>query len=833
MQKKNGILVGPGRGSAAGSLVSYSLGITDLDPIKYGLLFERFLNPERISMPDIDIDFQDDGREKVIDYCKKKYGVGKIAQIITYGKLKAKAVFKDVARVFQVDFETSNKLSAMIGNSKDLAEAYKNNPEFRDNIQGNSKYKEIYENSLRLEGLNRQTGIHAAGVIIADKDIEQYVPLSNDKDGNICTQYEGDVLENSCGLIKIDFLGLKTLTILSQSIEIIKREKGVEIDINNLPLDDAKVFQMLSEGKSVGIFQFESDGMRKYLKELKPTQLDDLTAINAMYRPGPMDWIPAYISQKNKTPLELDEEKKKDYTRMLDLCKNNEKLNHILQVTHYIPIYQEQIMEIGKAIGGFTLGEADVLRRAIGKKKKDDLEKMKSKFVQKAKKLNGWNDEASFLFEKFIEPFAGYGFNKSHAVCYAMIAYQTAYLKANYPECFMSALLDSKKENVDRLKVYLEEAKYMDVSIIPPDINKSNLNFEVTKYGILYPLNAIKGVAGSAGGMIVNNRKTSPYKDFFDFFERNQDGKVNKQVIEQLVKSGCFDSFNLDAEQLLSCIPQVSQQLAEENLIKAGGQVSLFEKADENKKSKKNREEKYREIINKAEQIKSNPANLKKYEKQGLGFNIKHDPVQTHLKDLKLFCSHKALKQESWVDKDEIRMAGAISSLSKIFTKERKTAQGRTIEPREMATLQLDTGQGTVACVLFPKAFEKCQTETPDLLSVDHLIEIYGNIQKNNMGISILVDKVKNFSQESISNNLYHKVHIQFIESKINEMNLQNIEALLNDFYGQQCKIYLHFINSNREEVVIDKGESFKINLNNGFKNRLDKIDFIHKYWLE
>ena len=506
---------------------------------------------------------------------------------------------------------------------------------------------------------------------------------------------------------------------------------------------------------------------------------------------------------------------------MLDLCKRNEKLNHILQVTYYIPIYQEQIMEMGKAIGGFTLGEADVLRRAIGKKKKDVLEQMKSEFVQKAKKLNGWDDEASFLFEKFIEPFAGYGFNKSHAACYAMIAYQTAYLKANYPECFMSAFLSSKKDN-DKLKSYLEEAKYMDVSIIPPDINKSSLNFEVTKSGILYPLNAIKGVAGSAGSIIVNNRKTSPYKDFFDFFERNQDGKVNKQVIEQLVRSGCFDSFNLDAEQLLFCIPKVNKQLAEENLIKTGGQVSLFEKAD--KKSEKNREEKYRDIINKAEQIKTDPANLKKHEKQGLGFNIKHDPVRDHLKKLKLFCSHNALKQENWTDKDKIRMAGSISSLSEIFTKKNK---------EKMATLQLDTGQGIIACVLFPEIFKTCQTETPELLAVDNLIAVYGNIQKNNRGTSISINEVENFTQKSISNSFYSNVHIQFIENKINEMNLQNIDNLLNDFYGKQCKVYLHFINSSNEEVVIDKGESFKIDLDNYFKNHLDKIDFIDKYWLE
>ena len=818
--KKNSILVGPGRGSAAGSLVSYSLQITDLDPIKHGLLFERFLNPDRVNMPDIDIDFQDNRREEVIDYCRKKYGREKVCQIITYGKLKAKAVFKDVSRVFGVDFETANKLNALIGNAKNLKDAFENNLEFKEQIQSSPTFKEIYDQSLKLEGLTRQTGIHAAGVIIADKKIDEYCPLAADEDNNIVTQYEGKILEDDCGLIKIDVLGLRTLTILDNAIKLIKKYRGVVVKLEEIPLDDSLTYNLLSHGRATGVFQFESPGMRKYLKELKPTALDDLTAMTAMYRPGPISWIPVYIAKKHDKKIVFNKpEDEYNFIELEKLCNRNEILKSILTPTNLIPIYQEQIMEIGQKFAGFTLGKADLLRRAMGKKKFDILSKLKEEFLTGADKLFAFRKEADFLYEKIIMPFANYGFNKSHAVSYALVAYQTAYLKANYPECFMAALFNAEMENTDKIKEYLEEARLLGVKITAPGINISDLAFTVEKNSIVYALGAIKGVATSAGGEIITERKKNgPYTSVVNFLRRNSMGKVNKQNIKQLIKAGCFDEFNLDLEQLLYVYPDLSERIEEEIQMKIGGQISFFEQ------KKGNQDKNFEDILKAASEVKSNHGMLKNHEKDGLGFNIKHDPVLKHYVELGHLCTFDISKKESWPDGAEASAAGGINSKRNIISK----------KGDEMCFLSLNNGRGNLDVVVFPKLYEKLKKENQkigeELLEEGKLYIIKGKVQNNNRGFSLIADKIEPYKKEAFPFHKYKRLHVEFSPASLSNVDLEKLKELIHKNYGGECKVYLHF-NADEKQKITVKAKELYVKPSPELQDDLNKTAFIKKSW--
>ena len=660
-------------------------------------------------MPDIDIDFQDNRREEIINYCRKKYGKDKVSQIIAYGKLKAKAVFKDVARFYGVDFETANKISGLIGNARRLQDAYDNNLDFKEAIQANSVFREVYTHSLKLEGLTRQTSIHASGVIIADKATYEYCPLATDEDKSIFTQFEGTMLEDHCGLIKMDFLGLSTLTILDNAIKFIKKYHNKTIDLDSIPLTDLRTYDLLSLGKAIGVFQFESAGMRKYLKELKPTNIDDLTAMNAMYRPGPLSWIPVYIAKKHhRLPEFVSERDKVNFKELEDLCNRNEILNSILSPTNLIPIYQEQIMEIGQKFAGFTLGKADMMRRAMGKKKFAILAKLKEEFLDGADRLFNLRQEADFLYEKIIMPFANYGFNKSHSAGYAFLAYQTAYLKANYPICFMAALLNAVLENTDRIKEYIEEAVSLGIKVIAPDVNKSGLLFTIQENAILYPLTAIKGVASSAGGEIVKEREDNgSYFSFIDFLRRNSLGKINKQNIEQLIKSGSFDAFDLDVEQLLYLYPKVAERIEEEMNFKLGGQILFFEETS-------NAETNYEDILEETAKMSSNTNDLKEYEKSALGFNIKHDLILKNAAELKEICTLDVAKKENWADGIQATLAGEVSSNRTI----------RTQKGDEMCFLTMSNNQGEIDVVVFPKQYDKIKQKDALLLEEGSFIVV-------------------------------------------------------------------------------------------------------------
>ncbi|MDC0938097.1 DNA polymerase III subunit alpha, partial [Pelagibacteraceae bacterium] len=571
--KKNSIPVGPGRGSGAGSLVAYCLDITDLDPIEFDLIFERFLNPDRISMPDFDIDFCEEKRDQVFEYLKTKYKDG-VAHIITFGKLKARMVLRDVGRVLGLPYGHVDKICKMVpfdpSRPLTLQESIDREPRFKEEVRNNKKVKKLLDLSLQLEGLNRNMATHAAGVVIAGNKLAEQFPLYVDHSSNLIlpsTQYDMYSSENA-GLVKFDLLGLKTLTVIDKTIKRLKLKKII-LDISKINQNDEKVFSLLSKGETTGLFQLESAGMRDAIKQMKPNKFDDIIALVALYRPGPMSNIPIYNDCKNGI-------KKPDYI--------HPTLKEILKPTHGIIIYQEQVMQIAQTLAGFTAGEADILRRAMGKKKKAELDKQKERFINGAIKNGIAKDVANFVFTK-IEPFAQYGFNKSHAAAYALIAYQTAYLKTYHKEDFIAATMSTELTNTSKLREFVEELKRLNIEIIRPSINKSFAEFKALDGKLFYGLGAIKSVGFEAISNIVKEReKNGKYKTFVDFINRVDAKDVNKLQLEGLVKAGVFDEFSKDRSKILNSIPKIIQQIKNINEDKDNHQSSLFEGQDSSHK---------------------------------------------------------------------------------------------------------------------------------------------------------------------------------------------------------------------------------------------------------
>ena len=533
------VSVGPGRGSAAGSAVAYCLGITQIDPIKYDLLFERFLNPDRISLPDIDVDFDDDGRGRVLNWVTEKYGQEKVAHIITYGTMATKLAIKDVARVQKLPLSESDRLCKLVPDKipdkkLNLTNAIAYVPELQEaEMSSDPVLRDTIKYAKMLEGNVRNTGVHACGTIICRDDITDWVPVStaDDKETGekmLVTQYEGSVIEDT-GLIKMDFLGLKTLSIIKEAIENIRQSKGIELDIDEIPIDDPATYKLYSEGRTIGTFQFESAGMQKYLRELQPTTFEDLIAMNALYRPGPMDYIPDFIDRKHgRKPIEYDIPIMEKY----------------LKDTYGITVYQEQVMLLSRLLADFTRGESDALRKAMGKKLRDKLDHMKPKFIEGGKK-NGHDPQVLEKIWADWEKFASYAFNKSHATCYSWVAYQTAYLKANYPSEYMAATMSRNISNITEITKLMDECKATGIKVLGPDVNESNLKFSVNDQGnIRFGLGAIKGVGESAVQSILNERKKNgPFKGIFDFVQRVNLSACNRKNIENLALAGSFDSF--------------------------------------------------------------------------------------------------------------------------------------------------------------------------------------------------------------------------------------------------------------------------------------------------
>ena len=606
--KKNYIPVGPGRGSGAGSLVAYSLDITDLDPIEFDLIFERFLNPDRISMPDFDIDFCEEKRDQVFEYLKTKYANG-VAHIITFGKLKARMVLRDVGRVLGLSYGHVDRICKMVpfdpSRPLTLQESIDREPRFKEEVKNNIKVKKLLELSLKLEGLNRNMATHAAGVVIAGDKLAEQFPLYIDHSSNLTlpsTQYDMYSSENA-GLVKFDLLGLKTLTVIDNTIKRLKLRK-IDLDLSKIDQNDEKVFSLLSTGETTGLFQLESAGMREAIQQMKPNKFDDIIALVALYRPGPMSNIPIYNDCKNGV-------KEPDYI--------HPTLKEILTPTYGIIIYQEQVMQIAQTLAGFTAGEADILRRAMGKKKKAELDKQKERFLNGAIKNGIAKDVANFVFTK-IEPFAQYGFNKSHAAAYALIAYQTAFLKTYYKEDFIAATMSTELTNTSKLREFVEELKYLKIEIIKPSINKCFSDFRAINGQLYYGLGAIKNVGFEAISNIIKEREINgEFKSFIDFINRVNSKDVNKLQLEGLTKAGVFDEFEADRGKIFNSIPKIIQNIKNINDDKDNNQSSLFGNDENNQ-----------EQFDFLPSQKWNQKNLLSEEFKSIGFYLSNHPLNEY-----------------------------------------------------------------------------------------------------------------------------------------------------------------------------------------------------------
>jgi DNA polymerase-3 subunit alpha len=566
--KDHDIPVGPGRGSGAGSVVAWALTITDLDPLRFGLLFERFLNPERVSMPDFDIDFCQDRRDEVIRYVQKKYGHDHVAQIITFGKLQARAVLRDVGRVLEMPYGYIDKICKLVPNNPanpvTLGEAVEGEPQIRQMMKEDPQVQHLVDLAMKLEGLYRHASTHAAGVVIGDRPLQELIPLYRDPRSDLPVTGFNMKFVESAGLVKFDFLGLKTLTVLSTAVELCK-EKGVEIDLSTIPLDDKATFEMIGRGETTGVFQLESQGMRDVLRQMKADTFEDIIAVVALYRPGPMDNIPSYIARKkgDETP---------DYLHPI--------LEPILTETFGIMIYQEQVMQAAQELSGYTLGGADLLRRAMGKKIKEEMDQQRQLFVDGAVERGVDGRNASDIFDQ-VAKFAGYGFNKSHAAAYALVAYQTAYLKANHPVEFLAASMTLDQHNTDKLNIFKQELDRMGVDLLPPDVNKSMVKFSVERDGetsaIRYALAAIKNVGeGAMASMVQAREEGGPFKDLADFANRLDPKIINKRQMENLIRAGGLDCLNPNRRQLFTCLERILKEALTAHQDRTSDQMGLF-----------------------------------------------------------------------------------------------------------------------------------------------------------------------------------------------------------------------------------------------------------------
>ena len=688
--KQNDIMVGPGRGSAAGSIVSYCLDITDIDPIKYDLLFERFLNPERVSMPDIDVDFAPEGRQTVIDYVVDKYGKDCVAQIVTFGTLAARNVIRDVGRVLDLPYAQVDVVAKMIPKELNITieNALKMNNELRDLYERDEQIRHLINMAKRLEGLPRHTSMHAAGVVICQKNVDEYVPLSRASDGTITTQYIMTTLEE-LGLLKMDFLGLRNLTVIKEAVKFVKKNTGTDIDLYNIDYNDQKVLDYIGTGKTEGIFQLESAGMKNFMKELKPHSLEDIIAGISLYRPGPMDFIPKYIDGKNnKEQITYD-------------CPQLEK---ILKPTYGCIVYQEQVMQIVRELAGYTLGRSDLVRRAMSKKKQSVMEKERKNFIYgneeehvKGCIANGIDEKVAGKIYDDMMDFAKYAFNKSHAAAYAVVSYQTAYLKYYYPVEYMAALMTSVIENNAKVSEYIASSKSMGIHLLPPDINEGESGFSVSGKSIRYGLMAIKSIGRNIIDSIIEERNTNgKYKSFKDFIERNLDRDLNKRTVRNLIMAGAFDSFEYNRRQLITVHVQVMDQIAEENKKSITGQMSMFDFVSEEEKEQFDM--KYPDLpeYEKEEKLA--------YEKEVLGIYLSGHPLEDYEEKLR-----KNVKSYSkdFVEEEDGTMVVTDNQYTSIGGMVEDIVIKNTRTGKTMAFVTIEDLYGTVEVLIFPNVLEK------------------------------------------------------------------------------------------------------------------------------
>lgn len=739
--REQGILTGPGRGSAAGSLVAYVLFITNVDPIQHNLLFERFLNPERITMPDIDIDFPDYRRDEIIKYVVNKYGQLHVAQIITFGTLAAKAVIRDVGKVFGFSVKEIEKLSRLLpAKQMTLTEAIGHSRSLQAFIVKSNRNRLFLETACKLEGLPRHTSTHAAGVVISEKPLVDIIPIQAGHDGIYLTQYPMDHLE-ALGLLKMDFLGLRNLSLIDSIIQSIQRKTGRKIDISAIPFDDEQTYQLLSQGNTSGVFQLESAGMQKVLRDLKPTHFEDIVAVNALYRPGPMENISTYVDRKHGR-------QKVTYP--------HPDLKPILENTYGVIVYQEQIMEIAATMAGFTLGEADLLRKAVGKKQTSILQAERQHFVQGACK-KGYNEDIANAIYDLIVRFADYGFNRSHAVAYSMIAYQLSFLKTHYPLYFMAELLTTAIGNEQKLSDYIMELKELGFSVLAPSINMSTYSFQVANNHVRYSLAAIKGVGAVALKEIFSARSEKRFSDLFDFCIRVRSKAVNRKTLEALVYSGSFDEFGKDRAVLLATLDAAMNHAQLVQPVVNGQDTLFFEEG----------------FAIKPKYVEVEPMTLRDklhYEKLVLGLYLSNHPVSIHeatFASLHTKPIHRLLENEKGV-----QVGALISRVKKIRTKKGEA----------MAFLTVSDQSGEMDAVVFPNVYRRFST----LLKEEEIVLLTGNIERRNNRIQLIVQTCQRIEDvihvdHQMSRTLYVRINHEIRQSG----HLHQLKRTLKDFPGK------------------------------------------------
>lgn len=700
-----GIAVGPGRGSAAGSIVSYSLKITNIDPLKYDLLFERFLNPERVTMPDIDVDFADERRQEVIDYVTEKYGKEQVVQIVTFGTLAARNCIRDIGRALDIPYKTCDTVAKSIPMElgMNIRTALEKSADFKKFYDEDPDVKYLIDMAEKLEGLPRHTSMHAAGVVIGGSPIVEFVPLCKNNDA-VCTQYNMTTIEE-LGLLKMDFLGIRTLTVIQNTVNNVKKRLGIDVDIENIPQDDAKVYQMISEGKTEGVFQLESSGMRNFMKELSPRNMEDIIAGISLYRPGPMDFIPQYVkAQKNPDEIKYDAP----------------QLESILAPTYGCIVYQEQVMQIVMKLAGYSLGRSDLVRRAMSKKKAEVMQKERQYFVYGNEEMgvpgcikNGLDEAtANLIFDKMID-FASYAFNKSHAAAYAVVAYETAYLKCYYPLDFMAALLTSVRSNTDKLSQYIEAVKRMGIKLLPPDVNTGYGEFSVDGDSIRYGMSAVRSIGDGVVDAILEERSLNgKYKDLKDFCERLTNKEANKRTIENFIYAGAFDSFGKNRNQMIMVYPEVVERVFEEKKKSMTGQMSLLDYMGEEMQQKT-------DVI--YPDIPEIPMDeILMHEKETLGIYVSGHPLDKYMSLMEKIADattldfiHDEENEGRTVAMDNMKysMAGLINTVTIKNTRNNDT----------MAFITLEDLYGTIEVVIFPKVYHRLQNylvkNTPVLVS--------------------------------------------------------------------------------------------------------------------
>lgn len=763
--KEMGVYVGPGRGSAAGSVVAYCTEITNIDPLKYDLLFERFLNPERVSMPDIDIDFDDDGRQRVIDYVVDKYGKAQVAHIITFGSMAARSSVRDVARVLDLPLSEADRVAKLVPETVGvtLEDAFREVKELRDIKKSDTLQGRTLQMAETLEGSVRNTGTHAAGIIIAPDKLTKFIPIGTARDADLyVTQFDGKVIE-SAGMLKMDFLGLKTLSILKTAIQYVKENYGIEYNLDDIPLDDEKTYEMFQQGATGGIFQFESDGMRKHLRHLKPSGLNDLIAMNALYRPGPMQFIPDYIKRKH------GEEK---------VVYDHDDLRDILEPTFGIMIYQEQIMMVAQRMGGYSLGEADVLRRIMGKKQPELLPPEEEKFVRQAVEKGYDKKTAKMVFDK-MAMFAGYGFNKSHSAAYSVVAYQTMYFKANYTAEYMSAVLSHNMGDIKKVSFFIEECQRTGIPVDQPNINTAEGKFAARNGRVQYGMSAIKGVGSAAIDQIVKERiENGEFKSIFDFSSRIDTRICNKKTIESLSQAGAFDTLHENRAQLLASIDDVLSYASRKQEEKRLNQGSLFGGPGSGS-----------DFLSEPNLRECPPwTNIERLnnERELIGFYLSGHPLDKHKEDAELFASHSLAESELETvnDRDPVTVIGIFTEVKKIWDK----------KGRPMAFVQIEDLNGSTEVLIFSDVYDRHQ----GMIAPDTVVLLEGVISKRDGTPKIIANSLERV--ENLREKFQSKLNVR-IKLKTDELTNEVLEQMAGLFAENKGETPVQFVIHSKHAV--------------------------------